>query len=130
MPTHEAFAAILQFATHRGRLKPHTAGSVPCYIAPLIYITYTCRLRGIEAITLTEANTTEHGILSNRRKRSRDNITRWTPSLRQAWKELLTHRAAVLNRNHLPQQLRPKDRHLVLAESGRPLTKSALDPAW
>ncbi|KXB13278.1 site-specific integrase [Xylella fastidiosa] len=130
MPTLEAFAAILQFATRRGRLKAHTAGSVPRYIAPLMYIAYACRLRGIEAMTLTEANATEHGILSNRRKRSRDNITRWTPRLRQAWAELLAHRAAVLKRNCLPQRLHPQDRYLVLAESGHLLTKSGLDTAW
>lgn len=124
------FAAILKFASERGKFQPNSTGSVPAYLAPLVYITYSCRLRGIEVITLTEANATDEGILSNRRKGSRDNITRWTPSLRQAWESLLIYKRAATKRNRVPLQLRPSDRTLVVTESGRPLTKSALDTAW
>jgi hypothetical protein len=47
-------------------------------------IGYLCRLRGIETITLTDKNGLEEGVLTNRRKGSRDNIVRWTPRLRAA----------------------------------------------
>lgn len=130
MPTPEAFLAILKFSADRGRLQSHSAGSIPSYLAPLMYIAYACRLRGIEVVTLTDANASKDGIMSNRRKGSRDNITRWTPSLRQAWSELQAYRKAAIQRNKRPEQLRPEDRYLFVTESGRRLSKSALDTTW
>ena len=95
-----------------------------------MYIAYACRLRGIEVVTLTDANAGKDGIMSNRRKGSRDNITRWTPGLRQAWSELQAYRKAAMQRNKLPEHLRPEDRYLFVTESGRRLSKSALDTTW
>ena len=48
-------------------------------------LAYPCRLRGTEVVNLTHANELEEGILTNRRKGSRDNIVRWTPRLRGIW---------------------------------------------
>ena len=60
----------------------------------------------------------------------RDNITRWTPNLRQAWGDLLAYRVAAMTRNRIPEQLCPECRQLVVTESGHPLTKSGFDTAW
>lgn len=64
-------------------------------------IAYACRLRGIELVTLTDANATEVGVLSNRRKGSRDNVTRWTPELRGAWDALVELRKAAYKRHDI-----------------------------
>ena len=48
-------------------------------------IAYLCRLRAVEVVNLTEANALEAGILTNRRKGSRDNVVRWNARLRHAW---------------------------------------------
>lgn len=133
MPSHDAYAALLAYARACGALTPHTKGSCPGYIAPLMEISLLCRLRGIEAVTLTEAAALPEGIQSNRRKGSRDNITRWTPRLRAAWDAALAERARVLARpQHAsrPTPLRAEDRALFLSEDGTPLTKSAYDSAW
>ncbi|MDR5896344.1 hypothetical protein [Larsenimonas suaedae] len=39
-------------------------------------LAYLCRLRGIEVITLTDANHLAEGVMTNRCKGSRDNIVR------------------------------------------------------
>ena len=53
---------------------------------------YLCRLRAIEVVTLRESAASETGLLTNRRKGSRDNIVAWTPRLRVAWDFLIAHR--------------------------------------
>lgn len=60
-------------------------------------LAYLCRLRGIEVVTLTDENELESGILTNRRKGSRDNIVRWTPRLRKAWENAKTYRTKVVD---------------------------------
>lgn len=67
---------------------------------------YLCRLRGIETLTLTEAQGTTEGLHTNRPKRS------------------------PIKRHSLPVPLRAEQRHLFLAEHGEPLQKTSLDSAW
>lgn len=133
MPTLDAYVAVIRFAHERGQLKPHTEGSVSPYMAPLMEIALQCRLRGIEALTLTDAHATAEGIVSNRRKGSFDNVTRWTPRLRASWQAALDLRKAILakpkNRTRVTPLL-PEDRRVFITESGSPLTKSGLDSAW
>ncbi|MCW0370228.1 site-specific integrase [Xanthomonas sacchari] len=132
MPTPEAFARLCAFAIERGNRKAHTAGSVAPYLGHLMVIAYTCRLRGIELVTLTDANATEAGILSNRRKGSRDNVTRWTPELRAAWDALLELRKAAYKRHSIDTvvPMLPRNRPLVVSQRGQALNKSSLDSAW
>jgi hypothetical protein len=92
-------------------------------------IAYAYRLRGIEAVTLTDANATDDGVLSKRRKGSRDNVTRWTPELRDAWDAVRLRKEAE-RRHDRPAQLRPELRHLVVSQRGTPFSKSARDTAW
>lgn len=86
----------------------------------MIIIAYACRLRGIEAVTLTDANAIDDGVLSNRRKGSRDNVTRWTPELRDAWEALVKLRKDAEKRHDWPAQLRPELRYLVVGQRGTP----------
>lgn len=133
MPAHDAFGAVLAYARTRGAKKAHSEGSSPSYLAPLMHIAYLCRLRGIEAVTLTEGNATDEGILSNRRKGSRDNITRWTPELRAAWQSAIARRDEILSKDKhrmRPTQIRPEDRPIWISEDAMPLSKGAVDQAW
>lgn len=93
-------------------------------------LAYAVRLRGIEVDTLTDAHILPEGIRSNRRKGSRDNITKWTKELRGAVGWLQQYRQERMSAHGRPTPINPEQRRLVVAESGTPLTKSALDSAW
>jgi hypothetical protein len=130
LPEHQAYEALLAFAKERGALQAHSKGSVPPYLWIVYQLGYLCRLRGIEANTLTEANAEKEGLRTNRRKRSKDNIVEWNDSLRAAWDAALAYRKSVVERLGLPVPLRPQDRYVILSEDGQLLTKSGLDSAW
>jgi hypothetical protein len=133
MPTTEAFDAIVKYAranAHHGRGVRGKRGSCPSYLAPAAVIAYRCRLRGIEVASLTDAHVLPEGIFSNRRKGSRDNVTQWTPQLRQAVDELLARRKAIWNDLRTPSPLDPARRPLVVTIAGDPIRKSGFDTAW
>lgn len=130
VPVQDTYTKVLAFAKERGARKAHTPGSAPAYLWIVYQLTYLCRLRGIEANTLTVGNEEKEGLRTNRRKRSRDNIVEWSDSLREAWNAALAYRAEVVKRHKLPQPLRPQDRYVFLSEDGNLLTKSGLDSAW
>ncbi len=93
-------------------------------------IGYLCRLRGIETITLTDAHELAEGIMTNRRKGSRDNIVRWTPRLRAAWEGAKAYRAKVWASKSTVVPIRPDRRYIIVASHGGALRKSSLDTAW
>lgn len=130
MPAADVFARVLAFARDRAARTAHTAGSVAPYLPAIMEVAYGLRLRGIEAVTLTDANATEAGIVSNRRKGSNDNVTTWTPRLRAAWDEAAELRRIAMERNRRPVQLRPEDRPLFVSEDGYPLSRSGLTNAF
>jgi site-specific recombinase XerC len=130
LPSLELVARVRAFAEARGARPSRSAGAVPSYLWMLLEIGHRCRLRGIESLTLTDAHATDVGLVSNRRKGSRDNVTEWCPSLRVAWQAALERRAAIVARRRLPVPLRPEARPVFLADSGEPLSKSGLDTAW
>jgi len=130
MPSLSAYGKVLTFARDRAQRDAHTAGSVAPYLPHLMLIANTCRLRGIEVVTLTDAHATGEGVRSNRRKGSRDNVTAWTPALRAAWDALVAIRSAAWERNKRPVPLRAEDRPLIVAQSGSALSKSGLDTSW
>jgi hypothetical protein len=93
-------------------------------------LAYLCRLRGIEVVTLTDANALEEGILTNRRKGSRDNIVRWTPRLRAVWEGAKAVRAKTWEHRKIPIPITASKRFIIVASHGGPLRKSSLDTAW
>lgn len=125
MPALETMRAVQLFTHARAALPRNDRGHLPPYLAPFIELAYQCRLRSIEVLTLTDANLLRQGILSNRRKGSRDNITQWTPGLRLAVRLLKRHRNAIW-----AGRATPITRPLVVSESGDTLTRDGFSVAW
>lgn len=130
MPIPATQRAVIAFARERGAMVARRKGALRPYLWALAEIAYRCRLRGIEVVTLTDANSTDDGILSNRRKGSRDNVTAWSPELRQAWDALVAQRTRIWTRKRIARPLRPEDRPLVVGEDGTALSRRALTLAW
>lgn len=130
VPDIATYTRVLEFARERGQLSTRTPGAVPPYLWICMELAYLCRLRGIEVDTLTDANITEAGLLTNRRKRSNDGLMSWHPRLRAAVDAALEIRQAAMERKRRPVPLRPQDRQLIVTYDGTPLTKSGLDSAW
>ncbi|MDG9761343.1 MULTISPECIES: tyrosine recombinase XerC [Stenotrophomonas] len=130
LPTDDAYIKLLKFAQERSQRPARTEGSVPQYLWMIMELGYLCRLRGIETLTLTEAQGTAEGLHTNRRKRSRDNLVEWTPRLRSAWDAAIARRDGIIKHHGLPVQLRADLRFLFLAEHGEPLQKTSLDSTW
>lgn len=130
LPPAATMTALIQLAYAGGQLKPHTEGSCAPYLWAVADIAYLCRLRGIEVITLRESHALTDGLMTNRRKGSRDNIVAWTPRLRAAYDWLIGRRDAIWAKKRLPVPIHAKDRPVVVAEGGAPLRKSSLDSAW
>lgn len=82
LPSPEVMRRLIDRARMLGQLSRGQPGACPEYLSYVMELAYLCRLRGIEAVTLTDANELQDGVLTNRRKGSRDNIVRWTPRLR------------------------------------------------
>lgn len=106
------------------------AGTCPAYMWIVMELAYLCRLRGIEVVTLTDANALEEGVMTNRRKGSRDNIVRWTPRLRYAWDMAVERRTQLWACKSRETPKLPEDRYLIVAKTGEPLRKTALDSSW
>lgn len=130
LPRLNVMDVLIDRATARGRLARNEPGGCPEYLASVMELAYLCRLRGIEVVTLTDANELEAGILTNRRKGSRDNIVRWTPRLRAVWDGAKALRARVWERRKTPIPITASNRFIIVASHGGPLRKTSLDTAW
>lgn len=130
MPERATFRAVQAFAAERGALPGRAAGSVAPYLAPVMEIAYQVRLRGIEAITLTDAHLRGDVLVTARRKGSRDNETEIGDRLRAALDALQERRRAIWTAQRLPTPLDPASRPLVVSERGQMLTRTAWDNAW
>lgn len=133
MPEHLAYAAVIKFAQERGALKPHSKGSLPPYLWPLMDLALLCRMRGIEVVRLTDADANDVGVRVKRVKGSRDSVVRWNARLRAAWDGAVAVRAMILARpsnRGRPVPIRAQDRRLFVSESGTPLSKAGLDNAF
>lgn len=130
LPNHQVMDTLIDRAIARGLLIRGEKGGCPEYLGYVMELAYLCRLRGIEVVTLTDANELESGILTNRRKGSRDNIVRWTPRLRKAWDHAKAYRAKVWAKRKTAIPIAPSRRNIIVASHGGPLRKSSLDTAW
>ncbi|MBD8597048.1 site-specific integrase [Pseudomonas sp. CFBP 8772] len=130
LPTQSVMDDLIDRATARGRLARNEPGGCPEYLPIVMELAYLCRLRGIEVVTLTDANELEEGILTNRRKGSRDNIVRWTPRLRAVWDSAKAYRSRTWEKRRTPIPIAPDRRHIIVASHGGTLRKSSLDTAW
>lgn len=130
LPSHQVMDTLIDRAIARGLLIRGEKGGCPEYLGYVMELAYLCRLRGIEVVTLTDANELESGILTNRRKGSRDNIVRWTPRLRKAWDHAKAYRTKVWAKRKTAIPITPSRRNIIVASHGGPLRKSSLDTAW
>ncbi|ROZ80932.1 integrase [Pseudomonas neustonica] len=130
LPDTQVMNALIQRAQQRGQLSRGQLGACSPYLWIVMELSYLCRLRGIETITLTDANERPEGILTNRRKGSRDNIVGWTPRLQNAWNAAKAIRAQTWEKRKTAVNLQPSRRPIIVGTSGRALSKSGLDTAW
>ncbi|OBZ22467.1 integrase [Pseudomonas protegens] len=130
LPNHQVMDTLIDRAIARGRLQRNEKGGCPEYLGYVMELAYLCRLRGIEVVTLTDENELESGILTNRRKGSRDNIVRWTPRLRRVWENAKAYRAKIWAKRKTAIPIMPSRRNIIVASHGGPLRKSSLDTAW
>lgn len=130
LPSLDTITAVTEFARARGQRTRGEKGACAPYLWIAMELAYICRLRGIEIVTLTDANSTAEGVLTNRRKGSRDNIVRWYPRLRAAWAAAETRRAGIWKSKAKASPAHPEQRPLIVAADGGELRKSSLDTAW
>jgi hypothetical protein len=93
-------------------------------------IKYLCRMRTVEVVALTEAHASEEGLYIARRKRSNDNIVKWSPRLRAAWDAALAVRTEILARPsnaRRPFPPEPERRYIFLNETCAPMSVSGLN---
>lgn len=130
LPGPAVMKRLVDRARELGKLKRGQKGAVPPHLSYVMELAYLCRLRGIEVVTLTDINELPEGVLTNRRKGSRDNVVRWTPRLREAWEAAKQRRAQVWAARGTAIPLHPERRFIITAEHGGALSKSGLDTAW
>jgi site-specific recombinase XerC len=130
LPDSQVLIKLIELAKARGKLKGHVKGSCAPYLWCSFVIGYECRLRGIETNSLTDAHILDEGILCQRTKGSRTNITSWNIQLRDAVDCLVERRKQIWDKKRCPTPVRPEDRHLFINQTGGPLNKSSLDSAF
>lgn len=128
-PNLDTMRALIEFLRMRGALKSRTKGSVSPYLWAVVEIAYRCRMRGIEVRELTDADWSDEGVIVHRHKGSLDNITRWCPELRDAWEWLASRRNEIW-RTKPVVPLAPRERVLLVTESGRAVGRRTLNSAW
>ncbi|MET0008419.1 MAG: hypothetical protein ABW124_11065 [Candidatus Thiodiazotropha sp. 6PLUC9] len=120
LPSKESYFSVLEFSKTTGYR----------YLWAVMELAYLCRMRGIEVLDLSDANEMEDGLLAERRKGSRDNITKWNSRLRRAWDSLKVIRDEIYEKKGIPIPINKHERYIVVSRSGYRLTKQALDTAW
>lgn len=126
LPKPAVMASLIARARELGQLDRGQPGACPEYLSYVMELSYLCRLRGIETVTLSDANELEEGVLTNRRKGSRDNVVRWTP----AWDGAKAYRAKVWARTKAPMPILAERRFIIISAHGGALQKSSLDTTW
>lgn len=130
MPTLDAFGRVQMYARACSMLGVREKGRMPPYLWAAMEIGYRARLRGIETLTLTDANLIDGYLQTNRRKGSRDNRVTLSPELAAALAAVREYRAEVWERRSYPTKIRPEQRFLFVGEDGEPLTRSGFNTAW
>lgn len=130
MPDLVTMKAVVALFKRRGGLATRTKGSLAPYVWAVAVIAYECRMRSVEVRNLSDANESKEGVIVDRRKGSLGNVTRWSTQLREAWDWLKTRRQGIWAAKRMPIPHLPKDRPLVVAETGRKVVKSTMASAW
>ncbi len=112
--TKEEFALVYEIALSM---------RVP-YFAHAMQLAYLCRARRSEVFAFTHADIMEEGLFLKRGKGSENEITLWTPRLRDAVQGCKSIYPKA------PRPLRDSDHFLLHNKNGKPFPKNALDSAW
>lgn len=130
LPSKRAYNALVNYAKQHGTHGQKISGSCPHYIWPVMELEYLCRLRGVEARSLTDANLVDQGLLVFRRKGSKANITEFNDRLSKAINYLQSAREEIWQERKFPIPLKPEQRFLIVNTLGENLKKSAYQSAW
>lgn len=130
VPTEAVYQRVLEIARTAGEKKAHSRGSMPGYLWMAMELMYLCRLRSVEVITLTDAHALKHGLMTNRRKGSRDNIVAWTPRLQAVWDAALARRKRLWSKPGTLVPLDPAKRVALVGDSGKQLLPNTIQLAW
>ncbi|MEB2187690.1 integrase [Xanthomonas campestris pv. campestris] len=130
MPKLEVFRAVQTYARECSSRGARQKGALPPYLWAAMELAYQARLRGIEVLTLTDAHVLNTGLLTNRRKGSRDNLVRVGAQLATAVEALQTYRQRIWERNKRLAPTLAEDRPLFVGEDGDALTRSGFNTSW
>lgn len=130
LPTQSAYTKLLNYAKKNGTHGQNTKGSCAHYIWAVMEIEYLCRLRGIEARTLTDKNIKDNGLLVHRRKGSRTNITEFNQRLSDVINFLQISRLEIWKKRKMPTPMKPENRPLVVNTIGEVLRREAYNSSW
>jgi site-specific recombinase XerD len=120
LPSHDVQNTIIEYAR----------ANHADYLWIVMELAYLCRLRGIEVLTLTDANEMPGGIETNRRKGSNDSLVQWSPRLSAAWQAAQARRARIWHQQATPHPMRADARTLLVNAKGNPITRGTLDTLW
>lgn len=121
LPSVETYTAVLKYA--------QSLSGYP-YLWIFMEIAWLARLRPIETLTLSDANELKDGLLTNRRKQSRDNIVEWSPRLLAAFAAAKELRAGIRKKRKLPVPISKEHAWLFIGPGGDHIKKDTLDTAW
>jgi hypothetical protein len=100
------------------------------YMPYVLELGYECRMRSIEILEMTDANETAEGLLINRHKGSKNNITLWNDNLRKTWDEAKAKRNAIWAMRKQPIPFEPENRFIFISErTGNPINEQGLQTA-
>jgi len=119
MPDKDVYETILAYA------KVHNK-----FVWAAMELAYLCRLRRVEVITMSDANISKDGIVTNRRKGSRNNVVELTPRLENVLRVIMDARVSRIKKNKSPVHIDSKNRFLFVNNNGARLTASALASAF
>jgi hypothetical protein len=129
-PSHRAYYALLSYAKANGTHKRGIKGACPHYIWMIMELEYLCRQRGTETRTMTDAHISKKGVMTERAKGSRSNVTEWNDRLEGVVKAAQDYRARIWEKRRRPTPLKASDRPLIVNTSGEGLRASTYHSAW
>lgn len=130
LPTKLVVSNLVTFGQESAGRPAHTKGSCAAYIPWTLVLASRCRLRGIEVFDLTDASLVPAGIVCRRRKGSQDNITQWTPELRQVVQAAQAYRNQLWSEQGRPVPMDPAQRYLLVTDTGGQIKSSTWQSAW
>lgn len=94
------------------------------YVPYVLRFGFECRMRTVEILGLTDANETREGLLVDRHKGSRNNITLWDDNLRQLWDGAKAIRDDIWARRRQAIPIAADARYLFISDrTGDPITE-------